>query len=869
MPLYSLALMREQHEKKQKRKRRVSDLEHTESDIITINHDGIRVETELNETIAWDQINMRIIGTMDCTNNPPFPRAHGGDTYIITAPGMFGTYEVEQGDMLLALSDTDESRDERYEKLWFHFSRSGGGGSVANIPVATQTVLGGIFSGNDIEVGSDGRVTVLDDSHNHSTETIKGLTEILSGKSDTNHKHQVKDITDFTDTLNAELSAFEESFNKPMTGATSTTPGTSGMTPRPLAGDHLKFLRGDGTWAFPDAKTSLTDLGITATAPELSYSSGLTGNIQVQINDIHDALDLKANVAHTHNYAASTTPGGPATTADKLNNVLHIKGKDGDIGSFDGGNATDITITPENIGAAQTNHGNHVPTYSAMNNNQVLMVIDGSLAWGSGGTSEDDPVTYSVFTGTDGSGDGSVGLVPAPKSTDAKKFLCASGSWDTPDSTTLDQMGITATKEELNYVHGVTSSIQEQLNGKANSTHTHNYAASDTAGGNAITANKVINSLGIKLGSNEVTTYDGSEVRNVIITPEAIGAAPTNHGTHVDTSGATEGQIYIIGEDGTAHWKDPAASGLVGTATEDHVMVFSGTDGSYKDSGKTISSTVSDTPSQNILLTEAGIAAYVEALLEKKNTSTNKSTVTMSSFQVTSGGDLMTFDSPVVLKKITLKVDTDINATGCTITRGEDTIFTIDDTNMVTGTVYDYDVYSHLDVSDEPLHIAFDGYQAGSATLYLEYAYDTLRDLDTGESNIYMISRNLYNTSTDLHTFISNGMIRAITINPIEEYNADTTVTIKVGEYTLYSQSIDLTTKTPKILRFYYPVTASESSKQNVTIELGNVTQGTSKVYFEYADEVTMTTVLSDIGITTNKLNANSDRLDTLLDSME
>ena len=162
MPLYSLALMREQHEKKQKRKLRVSDLEHAPSDIITVNHDGIRVETELNETIAWDQINMRIIGTMDCTNNPPFPRAHGGDTYIITTPGMFGTYEVEQGDMILALSDTDESRDEKYEKLWFHFSRSGGGGSVANIPVATQTVLGGIFSGNDIEVGTDGRVTVLE-----------------------------------------------------------------------------------------------------------------------------------------------------------------------------------------------------------------------------------------------------------------------------------------------------------------------------------------------------------------------------------------------------------------------------------------------------------------------------------------------------------------------------------------------------------------------------------------------------------------------------------------------------------------------------------------------------------------------------------
>jgi hypothetical protein len=38
---------------------------------------------------------------------------------------------------------------------------------------------------------------------------------------------------------------------------------------------------------------------------------------------------------------------------------------------------------------------------------------------------------------------------------------------------TLD--GITATVTELNYVDGVTSNIQTQLNGKANSSHTHSY----------------------------------------------------------------------------------------------------------------------------------------------------------------------------------------------------------------------------------------------------------------------------------------------------------------------------------------------------------------------------------------------------------
>ena len=41
------------------------------------------------------------------------------------------------------------------------------------------------------------------------------------------------------------------------------------------------------------------------------------------------------------------------------------------------------------------------------------------------------PVTYSDFTGTDGNTAGTSGLVPAPSTTDAGKFLKADGTWDT------------------------------------------------------------------------------------------------------------------------------------------------------------------------------------------------------------------------------------------------------------------------------------------------------------------------------------------------------------------------------------------------------------------------------------------------------
>lgn len=43
-----------------------------------------------------------------------------------------------------------------------------------------------------------------------------------------------------------------------MTGATSSSAGTSGFVPAPAAGDQDKFLKGDGTYATVSASPTLT-----------------------------------------------------------------------------------------------------------------------------------------------------------------------------------------------------------------------------------------------------------------------------------------------------------------------------------------------------------------------------------------------------------------------------------------------------------------------------------------------------------------------------------------------------------------------------------------------------------------------------------
>jgi hypothetical protein len=57
---------------------------------------------------------------------------------------------------------------------------------------------------------------------------------------------------------------------------------------------------------------TLSSFGISASATELNYTDGVTSNIQTQLNG-------KSNTNHTHSYAGSSSSGGAATSANKLN----------------------------------------------------------------------------------------------------------------------------------------------------------------------------------------------------------------------------------------------------------------------------------------------------------------------------------------------------------------------------------------------------------------------------------------------------------------------------------------------------------------------------------------------------------------------
>lgn len=234
------------------------------------------------------------------------------------------------------------------------------------------TSLGGVKTGGDVTI-ANGVITVNDDSHNHVISNVDGLqsaldskaasghnhdsvyyTEsevdtLLSGKANSSHTHSIANITNLQTTLDGKAATshgthVSYSTTAPVMDGTASV-GTASTVARSDHKHPTDSSRAAQTSL--DSHTSnksnphsvtLAQLGITATAAELNkldgitatttelnimdgvtattteinYLDGVTSSIQTQING-------KANSSHTHSYAGSSSVGGAATSANKLN----------------------------------------------------------------------------------------------------------------------------------------------------------------------------------------------------------------------------------------------------------------------------------------------------------------------------------------------------------------------------------------------------------------------------------------------------------------------------------------------------------------------------------------------------------------------
>lgn len=124
----------------------------------------------------------------------------------------------------------------------------------------------------------------------------------------------------------------------------------------------------------------------------------------------------------------------------------------------------------------------------------------------------------------------------------------ASGHVTISGTYTLSSFGVTATADELNYVDGVTSNIQEQLNDKADIDHEH--SASDITSGTLGTAR---GGTGINSNPSMLTNLSSVTPVNVFQSTPRPGVtgtlAITNGGTGATTASAARANLDAAADD--------------------------------------------------------------------------------------------------------------------------------------------------------------------------------------------------------------------------------------------------------------------------------------------------------------------------------
>ena len=276
-------------------------------------------------------------------------------------------------------------------------------------------------------------------------------------------------------------------------------------------------------------------------------------------------LKLKADKDHTHNYAGSSSAGGSANSAAKLDSSA---GSETQPVYFSNGKPVATTHTlgksvPSNAVFTDTTYNEATESASGLMSaadkvklNKVdahatKITVDSALS-----TTSTNPVQNKVVTTALNGKAASTHTHAASEITnlndtlndkldsdgvvtgltkDGDKYYMNTTSGNvqiltSADKATLSGLGITATATELNYTDGVTSNIQTQLDSKAASTHTHNYAGSSSAGGSATSA------IGASSSKTNVTT---SCLRNIQASTTDLTAG---------TSALTTGDIYIVYE---------------------------------------------------------------------------------------------------------------------------------------------------------------------------------------------------------------------------------------------------------------------------------------------------------------------------------
>ena len=413
---------------------------------------------------------------------------------------------------------------------------------------ATATTMGLVKSGNHISVGSDGTVTVIG---GYATQLAKNisftLTGAITGTVSFNGSKNVSVETTLSSVPASKISGVLSIDNLPQ-GALERLVKVANKAARlkltasqVQLGDSVQELDTGIMYIVVDESKLNSEEGYSVYTAGSAASvpwSGVTGKPSTFTPSTHTHTKSQITDFPTSMPASDVHPWAKAATKPTYTptevGVISTAPTSGQVAVFDG-TAGKIKSTGFTIGASVPSGAKFTDTTYGL----ATASANGLIKIGYSANGKNYPVVL-----------------------DSEGKAYVSVPWtDTNTTYTLGSFGITATAAELNHTKGVTSNIQTQLNSKASSGHTHNYAGSSSAEGPANSAVKLatprnINGVAfdgttnINVLANPITTTLTNQNLNDIKTPGLYNAGGSNTVTNKPSGFDAFGLIVIKSAEG-------------------------------------------------------------------------------------------------------------------------------------------------------------------------------------------------------------------------------------------------------------------------------------------------------------------------------
>lgn len=240
--------------------------------------------------------------------------------------------------------------------------------------------------------------------------------------------------------------------------------------PRSRKESYLAAIAGEDV-VLPDAPESRTEQYLAYIAENGGGGGGGTSNF--------NQLTNRPKYNSTTMTGSTNIPKVPTKTSELSNDSNYVKSSSlatvATTGAYSDLSGTPTIPTVNDATLTITQNGTSKGTFTANDADDTTIALTDT--------------TYSDFTGTDGTAAGTAGLVPAPATTDAGKFLKADGTWDTAgggSGPTVVQTTGTSTTDVMSQ-NAVTSMVYKQNN-----------SARVSIGGSS----NVVGGMGVALGFN-------------------------------------------------------------------------------------------------------------------------------------------------------------------------------------------------------------------------------------------------------------------------------------------------------------------------------------------------------------------------------